>query len=181
MLDYGEFVPDALLESPDASLATMGAKMELVPQDIDKEFTNAEACVDRVVSGTHAHIETFSYIQLLYRELGFDSKVYHMTPQLYKGHLVFLFKKHTPWRNKFNTGLQRLVEAGLVFKWHEEVMDESPRSKGEVGAPLLLSHLQHTPACLLSVLITTTWTNTLFRNDGNMTKRRFRLVVLVRH
>lgn len=139
MLDYGEFVPDALLASTDASLATMGAKMDLVPENDNMEFYNAEACVELVLAGTHAQVETFSYLQHLYHRFKADSKVYSLTPQLYKGNLVFLFKKHTPWRHKFNRGLQRLLEAGLSFKWHEEIMDKITGGEGEVGAPYSLS------------------------------------------
>lgn len=133
MLDYGEFVPDALLTSSDASLATLGAKVDLTPEDATLRFTGEEACVERVVAGTHAHIETFSYLKFLYRTLGVNTDVYHLKAQLYEGNLAFLFRKGTPWRHRFNVGLQRLVEAGLVYQWHSEIMDEFPTSDGEVG------------------------------------------------
>lgn len=154
MLDYGEFVPEALLISTDESLAKMGAKMELVPESNTLEYSGTEGCVERVVAGTHAQVETNSYIKIVYRSLGVNSKVYNMKPQLYRGHLALLYRKHTPWRHKFSKGVQRLVEAGLVYKWHEEIMDSFPGGEGEVGAPLSLScppptpHLHLAPACL---------------------------------
>lgn len=133
MLDYGEFVPEALLTSTDVSLATIGAKVDLVPENYDLRFSGEEACVEKVVAGTHAHIETFSYLRILYRILGVNSDVYHLKAQLYQGNLAFFFRKGTPWRHRFNIGLQRLVEAGLVYKWHSQIMDKFPVGNGEVG------------------------------------------------
>lgn len=148
MLDYGEFVPEALLTSTDASLAMMGSRMELLPEDYTQTFTGEEGCAELVVAGTHAHIETFNYLQILYRALGVSAKVYHMKPQLFRGHLAFLFRKHTPWRHKFSRGLQRLLEAGLVYKWLQEVMDTFPRGVAEVGACPLPHPCMHTCLCL---------------------------------
>lgn len=157
MLDYGEFVPEALLTSTDESLAKMGAKMELVEENYAMQYSGTEACVERVVAGTHAQVETTSYLKIVYRSLGVDAKVYNMKPQLYRGHLALLYRKHTPWRHKFSEGVQHLVEAGLVFKWHEEIMDSFPSGKGEVGATLTLScppthpHPSPAPCTCLSV------------------------------
>ncbi|XP_063874195.1 uncharacterized protein LOC135107839 [Scylla paramamosain] len=146
MLDYGEFVPEALLTSTDTSLATIGAKVDLSPEDKTLRFSGEEACVEQVMAGTHAHIETFSYLKILYRILGGNADVYHLKVQLYQGNLAFLFRKSTPWRHKFNMGLQRLVEAGLVYKWHSQIMDKFPAGKGErrerEPTELTLGHLQ---------------------------------------
>lgn len=172
MLDYGEFVPEALVTSTDASLAKMGAKMDLVPEDETLDFSGEEGCVELVVAGTHAHLETFSYLLVLYRVLGVSSKVYYMKPQLYRGHLAFLFRKHTPWRHKFSTGLQRLLEAGLVYKWHDEIMDSFSSGEGEVGAAVCLSCLSLALLSCLYVLIIASKPNICFWSGGYFTKCR---------
>ena len=140
MLDYGEFVPEALLTSSDTSLAILGTKVYLTPENETLLFGGEEACVERVMDGTHAHIETLSYLKILYRALEVNTDVYHMRTQLYEGNLAFFFRKGTPWRHKFNMGLQRLMEAGLVYKWHSEIMDEFPAGDEEVCLLLRLHY-----------------------------------------
>lgn len=42
---------------------------------------------------------------------------YLLREQLYPGHLCWYFQKNTPWKYKFDEGIQRLVEAGLIVYW----------------------------------------------------------------
>ena len=37
--------------------------------------------------------------------------------QIYPSHLCWYFRKNTAWKYKFDIGLQRLVEAGLIVHW----------------------------------------------------------------
>ncbi|CAL4165126.1 unnamed protein product, partial [Meganyctiphanes norvegica] len=123
MLDYGEFVPEALKSSSDITFRTLGNKMDMVPFLLDLDFVGEEGCVELVVAGTHAHIETYSYLQLLYINLGFGDRVYTYKSQIYEGNLAFFFRKNTPWKYKLDIGIQRLVEGGLVQKWYTDIMD----------------------------------------------------------
>lgn len=68
---------------------------------------------------------------------------YFLKDQIYSGSLAFFFRKHTTWRYKFNTGMRRLIEAGLINKWYKELMDvdRAVAEESEVQA-LTLNHLQ---------------------------------------
>ncbi|KAK4323264.1 hypothetical protein Pmani_006045 [Petrolisthes manimaculis] len=145
MVDYGEFVPEALATSTDPTLASLGAKMDMVPIDYSLLYEGEEGCVELVVAATHAHTETYSYLRLLYRDLGHGGYVYTLREQLYLGNLAFFFTKNTPWKYKFNIGMRRLVEAGLVRRWYSDIMlDDKYRAKGQETRQLILtmSHLQ---------------------------------------
>ena len=62
MLDYGEFVPEALVSSQDPSLNTLGNKMDLIPLRADDEAALAEL-ISTMTDGTHAITETYSYLR----------------------------------------------------------------------------------------------------------------------
>ncbi|KAK4323261.1 hypothetical protein Pmani_006043 [Petrolisthes manimaculis] len=144
MLDYGEFVPEALATSTHPILARLGTKLDLVPTDGSLTYEGEEHCVEMVVAGTHAHVETYSYLRMLFRDLGHHN-VYTLREQLYLGNLAFFFTKNTPWEYKFDVGMRRLVEAGLVWQWYSEIMEEDRHSGKlrESRLPVLsLSHLQ---------------------------------------
>lgn len=128
MLDYGEFVPEALAKSTHPVLAKLGTKLDLVPTDGSLPYEGEEHCVERVVAGTHAHVETYSYLLLLFRSLGHSGQVYPLKEQLYPGNLAFFFAKNTPWKYKFDIGMRRLVEAGLVWHWYSELMEDYKHS-----------------------------------------------------
>lgn len=124
MLDYGEFVPEALATSTEPTLAGLGAKMDMVPYNKTLPFEGEKGCVELVVAATHAHTETYSYLRLLYQDLDHGSFVYTLREQLYLGNLAFFFTKNTPWKYKFDVGIQRLLEAGLVWHWYTDIMLE---------------------------------------------------------
>ncbi|XP_071520963.1 ionotropic receptor 21a-like [Panulirus ornatus] len=161
MHDYGEFVPEALATSTERALAALGDKLDLVPIINEMTFKGIEGCIEMVLSGTHALIETLSYMEVVYIKLGHGSRVYPMKDQIYKGSLAFIFQKGTPWKVKFDDGIQRMVEAGLVHKWHSDLMDELKRgteedtSSGRLQS-LTLAHLQGPLYLLLTGLAIST-------------------------
>ena len=66
MVDYGEFVPEALKTSQDTILKTLGDKMTLYPvfdDDYDKAYEDAIA--GTVLNGKGAMTETYSYLMLV--------------------------------------------------------------------------------------------------------------------
>lgn len=142
MLDYGEFVPEALRTSTHPILSKLGAKMDLVPTVDDSEYEGIEACAVFVVDGTHAHTETNSYLVRLYRKLGHKNYVYSLKEQLYLGNLAFFFTKNTPWKYKFDVGMRRLVEAGLVSHWYSELMEETSQG-GKVCTVMIKNSINH--------------------------------------
>ncbi|KAK4303904.1 hypothetical protein Pmani_024111 [Petrolisthes manimaculis] len=149
MLDYGEFVPEALATSSDKVLRTLGGKMDFVPVT-DEGYYGQEDCAELVLEGKNAHIETLAYLQITYADMELTDRVYFMREQIYEGNLAFFYRKHTPWRHLFDEGMRRLIEAGFVPKWQRDIMlgfshtlgqpssgqkDSNPRS-------LSLGHLQ---------------------------------------
>nr|XP_027215329.1 ionotropic receptor 21a-like [Penaeus vannamei] len=109
MFDYGEFVPGALRSSQDPHYKALGEKLDL--------FSAYGACVKGMRERTHANIESYSYNLIL---LFVDYKVknsYMLSEQLYPSYLCWYFQKNTAWKYKFNHGLRRLVESGLVEYW----------------------------------------------------------------
>lgn len=58
MLDYGEFVPQALRSSQDKYYRTLGEKMDMYADDDESVYP--------VLNGTHAYIESFSYSLILF-------------------------------------------------------------------------------------------------------------------
>ncbi|XP_064091364.1 uncharacterized protein LOC135205033 [Macrobrachium nipponense] len=146
MLDYGEFVDEALAESTHPVLSRLSKVLDMVPIIDDIEYTGEEQCIELVLAGTHAHIETYSYVKILYSMLGHGAQVYSLREQLYPGHLAFMVKKNTPWKYKFDTGMQWMFETGLIQKWHKDAMDEfrgylETKPAPEL-VPLSLAHLQ---------------------------------------
>ncbi|KAG7172881.1 Glutamate receptor ionotropic, delta-1-like 29 [Homarus americanus] len=149
MLDYGEFVPEALATSTHPALSALGAKLDLMPVDGTREFGGQEGCVGLVLEGTHAHVESFSFLKLLYFLLGHKDVVYFVKEQIYQANLAFFFRRNTPWKYKFDQGIQSLVESGLVHKWYDDIMSDikkitttSEEDSGPSEQPLSLGHLQ---------------------------------------
>ncbi|XP_070001310.1 glutamate receptor ionotropic, kainate glr-3 [Penaeus vannamei] len=148
MLDYGEFVPEALATSSDATLFALGSKLDLSPV-VETQYYGEEGCVEMVLDGDHAHVETYSFVKLLYSEMGHGDEVYFVKEQIYEANLAFFFRKNTPWKYKFDQGIRRLVEAGLVHKWYDDIMDGLRRKHSKeysqsesAEKPLTLAHLQ---------------------------------------
>ncbi|XP_068208570.1 ionotropic receptor 21a-like [Palaemon carinicauda] len=109
MIDYGEFVPGALKSSSDPYYRILGDRLEL-----DEEIDGGVAPMLR---GTHAFIESYSYSKILLVVDYQTKNAYMLREQLYPGHLCWYFQKNTAWKYKFDDGIQRLVEAGLIDRW----------------------------------------------------------------
>ncbi|XP_064091301.1 ionotropic receptor 21a-like [Macrobrachium nipponense] len=124
MVDYGEFVDEALAESTHPILSALYRILDMVPSYDTMEHIGEEQCIERVLAGTHAHTETYSYVKILYNKLGHGSKVYSFQEQLYPGYLAFLVRKHAPWKYKFDVGMQWMFENGLMQKWYKDAMDD---------------------------------------------------------
>ncbi|XP_066989676.1 glutamate receptor ionotropic, delta-2-like [Macrobrachium rosenbergii] len=122
MVDYGEFLDEALAASTDPVFEALYRKLDMVPSSDGMAYNGEEQCVDRVVAGTHAHTETYSYIVILYNMLGHGSKVYPFKEQLYPAYLGFFVRKHAPWKYKFDQGMEQMLAAGLVEKWYKDSM-----------------------------------------------------------
>ncbi|XP_068228133.1 uncharacterized protein [Palaemon carinicauda] len=125
MVDYGEFVPEALATSNDEYLKALGDRMDLVYNYEDDEISYEEL-VRKVLGGYHAIIETYSYLRnLLAHDEEANGRTYVLKEQIYQGALAFFLAKHTPWTGRLDQGLKRLVEAGLVNKWYTDIMSSS--------------------------------------------------------
>ncbi|XP_045124024.1 ionotropic receptor 21a-like, partial [Portunus trituberculatus] len=146
MLDYGEFVPDALLASEDRVMRTLGERMDLSPTT-DVGFYGQEACAERVLAGVSAHVETYAYLKITYVDMGLGDRVYIMREQVYEGNLAFFFRKHTPWVAAVDRVMRAMIEAGFVEKWQADILEGLGMTgrEDEAGSrpqPLGLAHLQ---------------------------------------
>ncbi|XP_076057380.1 ionotropic receptor 21a-like isoform X2 [Oratosquilla oratoria] len=111
MCDYGEFVPGALRSSKDPYYRAIGNRLDLF------RYPDYDTPTYLLRKGTHAFIESYLFNMIL---IFADYEVkdsYMLKEQVYPGHLCWYFKKNTPWKHKFDLGLRRLVEAGLVPRW----------------------------------------------------------------
>lgn len=66
MLDYGEFVPEALLTSGDSNFRKLGQKMDLFELNYDIDVIGDALYVGMIgamMDGTHAITETSSYLK----------------------------------------------------------------------------------------------------------------------
>ncbi|XP_042861565.1 ionotropic receptor 21a-like [Penaeus japonicus] len=116
MYDYGEFVPGALKTSQDPYYRALGDKLDLLP--------TYDGSVYPMLEGTHAYIESYSYNRILiFVDYEADNS-YMLREQLYPGHLCWYFQKNTAWKYKFDRGIRRLVESGLIAHWIKD-MDHS--------------------------------------------------------
>ncbi|XP_068214133.1 ionotropic receptor 21a-like [Palaemon carinicauda] len=146
MLDYGEFVDEALYESTHPVLSALGDKLDMVPMRSDLEHWGQEGCIERVLANTHAQLETYYFVNILYHGMGHGPKVYPLKEQIYVGNLAFLFRKNTPWKGKFNNGMRRLIESGLVAKFYKDILSKYENRKEKEGLSnlslLTIAHLQ---------------------------------------
>ena len=121
MVDYGEFVPEALAASSDIHFNTLASKLDSPPQT-DQEWMGHEACIDRLMTGDYAHLDFYPYLQNLYNILGHSRKIHSLRDKIYEANLAFFFQKGTPWVYKYNQGIQRILEANLVDKWFSDIL-----------------------------------------------------------
>lgn len=76
MQDYGNFVPGALNQSLDASLAALGRKLDLFPMD-----NHYDSGVDGILRGTHVLSETYAYLTNLQIQYNITRLTYLMKEQ----------------------------------------------------------------------------------------------------
>ncbi|KAK7076579.1 hypothetical protein SK128_011616, partial [Halocaridina rubra] len=147
MVDYGEFVPEALATSQDEDLKSLGDRMDLV-YNYDEDDISYGELTQILLDGEHAITETYSYLRNL---LAYDkearSSTYVLKEQIYQGALAFFLAKHTPWKDRLDQGLRQLVEAGLVNKWYTDIMSTTSsalhdKKSDSKEKPLTLSNLQ---------------------------------------
>ncbi|XP_064114947.1 glutamate receptor ionotropic, kainate glr-3-like [Macrobrachium nipponense] len=146
MLDYGEFVPEALATSTDQNLLALGSKLDLVPM-MDTEWFGNEGCIKLVLGGGYANLDFYPFLQNLYNVLGYSHRIYSLRDMIYSANIAFFFKKDTPWVYKFDEGIQRVVEANLMQKWYADILREREGSSREEPTessekPLSVIHLQ---------------------------------------
>ncbi|KAF2363628.1 Ionotropic glutamate receptor L-glutamate and glycine-binding domain [Trinorchestia longiramus] len=133
MLDYGEFLPDTLRTSDDPDLRTLGVRMDLHPFNESDPRGLYAGMIDALKARTHAITETSSYLRLVVRDSDLSpTDFFFLRDQVYPGSVAFFFPKYSPWKGKFDTDIQSLLEGGFVTKWRDEAM----ASLGLMGAEL---------------------------------------------
>ncbi|XP_047499541.1 probable glutamate receptor [Penaeus chinensis] len=172
MFDYGEFVPGALKTSKDPYYRALGDKLDL--------FQNYNNSVFPMLDGTYAYIESFSYNRILvYVEYEVENS-YMLREQLYPGHLCWYFQKNTAWKYKFDHGIRRLVESGLIAHWIKVKTEDflgrdfdrkqKLRAKEREKEALSLDHLQG-----VFFILAVSWAAGLLVFAGEVLRHRFEL------
>ncbi|XP_076031104.1 ionotropic receptor 21a-like [Oratosquilla oratoria] len=118
MQDYGNFVPRALLASNDESLKTLGEKLDLFGYGVGYVPGGR-----MVLAGTHALIETKSYLFNQQIILNLSKTSYIMKDEVYSGHLSWFLPKNTPYTDRISRSLQSLREGGILLKLYREHME----------------------------------------------------------
>ncbi|KAK3890323.1 hypothetical protein Pcinc_005705 [Petrolisthes cinctipes] len=150
MVDYGEFVPEALATSDHGHLRALGDRLDLVFNH-DNDSVSYAQLLQLALEGSHAITETYSYLRNFVDDDPHAShQTYMLKEQIYSGALAFFLPKHTPWRFRLSQGIKGLVEGGLVDKWYSDIMGTGGRNSDSRGVdltpaknkPLSLSNLQ---------------------------------------
>ncbi|KAF2354526.1 Ionotropic glutamate receptor [Trinorchestia longiramus] len=121
--DYGTFLPEALSTSEDASQRNLASKIDLFPVEADS-YVNLG--FPKILAGTHAVVESYSYLFFKRYEADVQNFTYFMKEKLYSTYLTWLLPKNSPYTQIFSKELQRFVETGLVTKLYEEYMVKIP-------------------------------------------------------
>ncbi|XP_045130008.1 glutamate receptor ionotropic, delta-2-like [Portunus trituberculatus] len=111
MLDYGNFVPEALLVSKHSSLAVLGKKMELEPYQEEDMYGSL---TKDVKAGTHALLESFSYLVYVQYLYNMTYTAYIMPDKIYSSYLTWFLPRNTPYTQVFSRSLSRLKETGIM-------------------------------------------------------------------
>lgn len=75
MQDYGNFLPGALKVSKDDSLRHLGNSMDMFPMETDSYKIHA---FPKVLSDTHALVDTYSYLFLVVYKANMHMSTYFM-------------------------------------------------------------------------------------------------------
>ncbi|KAG0722386.1 hypothetical protein GWK47_006067 [Chionoecetes opilio] len=89
-------------------------------------FPGSEAAVGAMLAGTHALVE-FTYIARLWLQSYPQAPSWYiMREPLLTGSIHCYFRRHTPWKHKFDHSFRGLVEGGLFPQWAKcLVLDEA--------------------------------------------------------
>ncbi|XP_053634342.2 glutamate receptor-like [Cherax quadricarinatus] len=146
MVNYGDFVPEALRSSKSDEYTRLWRKLDLC-----QEYNEVLALMTQQ---THAFVELYSYSKVLLKTQYQLNHTYMMKEQLYPSYFAWLYPKNTAWRYKFDQGVRHLVEAGLVSHWYKEKIEEllgrdrekwervEARQQRKKKGPLNLHHLE---------------------------------------
>ncbi|XP_042224677.1 glutamate receptor ionotropic, delta-1-like isoform X2 [Homarus americanus] len=141
MQDYGSFLPEALKESSDPHLYTLGHKLDLYPYE-----EAYDPAIYGVLNRTHALTETYSYLMNLQIQYNVTQDTYLMKEQVYPGHMSWFMPKNTPYSAKVSALLTRLREAGVINKFFlihfARVSETFKNTQESTMQALSIKHLQ---------------------------------------
>ncbi|XP_063876884.1 glutamate receptor ionotropic, kainate glr-3-like [Scylla paramamosain] len=160
MLDYGNFVPEALLVSNHSALAVLGKKMKLEPFHEEDMYSNL---VKDVKAGTHAMLEAFSYLVYVQYTYNMTHTAYIVPDKIYSSYLTWFLPRNTPYTPVFSRALTRLKETGIMARLSSIHLDltlkarPAPRggislSLPQLQGPFLVWMLCCAAACLIFTL-----------------------------
>ncbi|XP_050734072.1 glutamate receptor ionotropic, kainate 4-like isoform X2 [Eriocheir sinensis] len=146
VVDDGSFSVTFLQESTDPHLHRLQQRRDVFPTWRDAALALSK--------GTHAILMPETYMELLLLEtLKQEDGWYTLEDALNTLQAGWYFRKHTPWKSKFDHGIRQLSWFGLIRHWHKVETEEwirinlGRRHRGGSGRdaaapPLTLEHLQ---------------------------------------
>ncbi|KAK3866657.1 hypothetical protein Pcinc_027827 [Petrolisthes cinctipes] len=142
MADYGSFVPDALRNSQNPTLAVLGENLfldsDMTPEDPYK------ALIEGVLNGTHALLVSRDYLRFTQSKKNITRSTYLMEEKLYKNYMSWFLPQHTPYTATFSHHMTLLLETGILAKLYRDhvgtLITHDTKVRGD--GVLNLSHLQ---------------------------------------
>ncbi|KAK7072272.1 hypothetical protein SK128_020755, partial [Halocaridina rubra] len=110
MQDYGEFVEGAIKSSNDEIYRKIGKRFDL--------FKTNWQLMASLNTSKYAYTDSYAYARYM-ASIGHKnvSETYFLKEQLYPGFVCWYFRLNIPWTYKFNEGITRVIEAGLINFW----------------------------------------------------------------
>nr|XP_027232618.1 glutamate receptor ionotropic, delta-2-like [Penaeus vannamei] len=144
MQDYGSFLPDALRVSADPALRHLGESLDLFPY----VYLSFEQGFEWVAEGTHALVETYSYLSYQQSLHNHTGHTYIMKENMIPGYYVWYMKRNCPYSSVISRSLTRLLETGFVQRFYLKHMKSDMRSDGarrsqqkSAGSPIQIGQL----------------------------------------
>lgn len=140
-VDYGDFLYELLGKSEDGIVKQLKQKLDFFPDEA--------AAVASMADDSHVLLGVKIETQYMVQEKFRMYRWYLLPELLFTNYLCWLFPKNVPWKKKFDTSIQSILEAGLYNQWLKVEMEKVSNAWRRHGgsstwyaAPLNLPNLQ---------------------------------------
>ncbi|KAK4328523.1 hypothetical protein Pmani_001000 [Petrolisthes manimaculis] len=144
MVDYGSFVPQALRDSENPLLATLGQRLYL---DTDVKLVGPyDAMIEKVFEKTHSLLVVYDYLRVVRTKTNITKTTYMMKETVFKSYMTWFLLRNTPYTHTFSFYVRRLLETGVMAKLYKNhvgvLIEDGGKVKLRINGVLNLDHLQ---------------------------------------